>query len=80
MQVAAAAEQQAAATQEIGRAVAEAASGTQEVSRHAVGLREDAEHTGATAGQLRAASGELARQAETLRGKVDGFLGDIRAA
>ena len=80
MQVAAVAEEQAAATQEIGRAVAEAASGTQEVSRHAVGLREDAEHTGATAGQLRAASGELARQAETLRGKVDGFLGDIRAA
>ncbi|MBR0646100.1 methyl-accepting chemotaxis protein [Plastoroseomonas hellenica] len=80
MQVAAVAEQQAAATQEIGRAVAEAASGTQEVSRHTVGLREDAENTGATAGQLRTASGELARQAETLRGKVDGFLGDIRAA
>ncbi|MBR0666067.1 methyl-accepting chemotaxis protein [Roseomonas hellenica] len=80
MQVAAAAEQQAAATQEIGRAVAEAASGTQDVSRHAAGLREDAEHTGATAGQLRAASGELAQQAETLRGKVDSFLGDIRAA
>jgi methyl-accepting chemotaxis protein len=80
MQVAAAAEQQAAATQEIGRAVAEAAAGTQEVSRHAVGMKGDAEATGGTAGQLRAASGELAQQAETLRGKVDRFLGDIRAA
>ncbi|WP_458094107.1 methyl-accepting chemotaxis protein [Roseomonas sp. WA12] len=79
-QVAAAAEEQTAATREIGRAVAEAASGTQDVSRHTAGVTEGAERTGLAANQLRTASGELARQAETLRGRVDGFLSEIRAA
>ncbi|MBP0445332.1 methyl-accepting chemotaxis protein [Roseomonas sp. SSH11] len=79
-QVAAAAEEQTAATREIGRAVAEAASGTQEVSRHTAGVTEGAERTGAAASQLRAASAELAQQSEQLRGKVDGFLAEIRAA
>ncbi|WP_198379994.1 methyl-accepting chemotaxis protein [Roseomonas sp. KE2513] len=79
-QVAAAAEQQSAATQEIGRAVAEAASGTQDVSRHAAGVTEGAERTGIAARQVRAASGELARQSQTLREKVDGFLAGIRTA
>ncbi|WP_431283924.1 methyl-accepting chemotaxis protein [Humitalea sp. 24SJ18S-53] len=78
--VAAAAEQQAAATQEIGRAVAEAASGTREAARHAAGVREGAERTGASAVELRAASGELAKQADQMRGQVDRFLADIRAA
>ncbi len=79
-QVAAAAEQQAAATQEIGRAVAEAASGTQEVSRHGASLTEDAVQTGSAASQVSSASGELARQSEMLRGRVEGFLSEIRAA
>ncbi|TPG44190.1 HAMP domain-containing protein, partial [Roseomonas nepalensis] len=39
-QVAAAAEQQSAATQEIGRAVAEAAHGTRDVTRHTAGVTE----------------------------------------
>ncbi|MBR0681692.1 HAMP domain-containing protein [Roseomonas eburnea] len=79
-QVAAAAEQQAAATQEIGRAVAEAANGTRDASRHAAGVREGAERTGGAAAELRSASAELARQAESLRGQVEHFLTDIRAA
>ncbi len=79
-QVAAASEQQAAATQEIGRAVAEAAIGTQEASRNAAGVQEGAERTGAAAGELRGASAELARQSERLRGRVGGFLADVRAA
>jgi methyl-accepting chemotaxis protein len=79
-QVAAASEQQAAATQEIGRAVAEAAMGTQEASRSAVGVKQGAERTGGAAEELRGASADLARQSERLRGQVDSFLADIRAA
>lgn len=71
-QVAAATEEQAAATREIGRAVTEAATGTRDVSRHASGLTEGAQQTGA--------AGELAQRAESLRGQVDGFLSGIRAA
>jgi methyl-accepting chemotaxis protein len=78
--VAAAAEEQALATSEISRAVADAATDTQEASRHAAGMTEGAERTGAAAIQLRAASAELATQSGTLRGKVHGFLADIRAA
>ncbi|OYW09143.1 MAG: hypothetical protein B7Z53_03505, partial [Rhodospirillales bacterium 12-71-4] len=72
--------QQSQATQEIGRAVADAAGDTSATSEHAAGVSEDAERTGQAAGNLRGASAELARQAETLRGRVDGFLGAIRAA
>ncbi len=79
-QVAAASEQQAAATQEIGRAVAEAAMGTQEASRSAAGVKQGAERTGGAAQDLRGASSELAQQSERLRGQVDGFLAEIRAA
>ncbi|WP_198376534.1 methyl-accepting chemotaxis protein [Neoroseomonas rubea] len=79
-QVAAASEQQAAATQEIGRAVAEAAQGTQEASRTAAGVKDGAERTGGAAQELKGASGELAQQSERLRGQVDSFLADIRAA
>ena len=79
-QVAAAADEQTSATREIGRAVAEAAAGTQDVSRHTAGVTEGAERTGAAAGQLRAASGELAHQAEVLRGRMDSFLAEARAA
>jgi len=78
--VAAAAEQQAAATREIGRAVAEAAAGTRDAARHAAGVREGAERTGASAIGLRTASGDLARQADQMRGQVDRFLAGIRAA
>ncbi|MBX9748324.1 MAG: HAMP domain-containing protein [Roseococcus sp.] len=78
--VAAAAEQQAAATREIGRAVAEAAAGTQDAARHAAGVREGAERTGSSAIELRGASGNLARQADQMRGQVDRFLAEIRAA
>ena len=79
-QVAAVAEEQAAATREIGQAVAAASAGTQNASRDASGLAAGAALTGAAATQVRAASGELAQQAETLRGRVDAFLSAIRAA
>ncbi len=79
-QVAETAAQQAAATQEIGQAVAQAAAGTRQASEHAAGVSADAERTGSAAAEVRGASAELARQAEGLRGKVDGFLVAIRAA
>jgi methyl-accepting chemotaxis protein len=79
-QVAAAAEEQAAVVREIGQAVAEAATGTAEVNRHAGGVTEGAQQTGAAASQVRAASGELAQSAEGLRGQVETFLAGIRAA
>ncbi|MBL6080875.1 methyl-accepting chemotaxis protein [Belnapia sp. T18] len=78
--VAAATEQQAAATCEIGRAVAEAASGTGEAATHAAGMQDEAERTGASAGHLREASGELSRQAEVMRHTVGAFLERLRAA
>jgi len=37
-------------------------------------------HTGAAAGQVLGAARELALQTETLRGQVERFLADIRAA
>ncbi|WP_203076487.1 methyl-accepting chemotaxis protein [Falsiroseomonas ponticola] len=79
-QVAAAAEEQAAATHEIGRAVAEAAAGTQDVSRHASGVTQDARQTGETARRVRGASSGLQQDALALRGRIDNFLGGIRAA
>ncbi|WP_424812860.1 methyl-accepting chemotaxis protein [Roseococcus sp. YIM B11640] len=78
--VASAAEQQAAATQEIGRAVAEAAAGTRDVSNNAGGLTEVATQTGSAASQVRTAAGELAGRAEALRSQMGSFLGQLRAA
>ncbi|MBL6455224.1 methyl-accepting chemotaxis protein [Belnapia sp. T6] len=78
--VAAATEQQAAATREIGRAVAEAASGTGEAATHAAGMQDEAERTGASAGHLRQASGDLSRQAELMSHRVSDFLERLRAA
>jgi methyl-accepting chemotaxis protein len=60
--------------------VAEAASGTGEVSRHAGDLGSDATRTGAAAAQLRGASAGLTRQAERLRAQMDGFLDGLRVA
>ncbi|WP_043336283.1 methyl-accepting chemotaxis protein [Belnapia moabensis] len=78
--VAAATEQQSAATREIGRAVAEAAAGTGEAAAHAAGMQEEAERTGASAGHLRQASGDLSRQAELMSHRVSDFLERLRAA
>ncbi|WP_419898620.1 methyl-accepting chemotaxis protein [Roseomonas sp. USHLN139] len=79
-QLAAAAEEQSAATREIGRAVGEAAAGAQEAARHTAGVTGDAERTGTVASDVRGASESLARQAEILRARVDNFLSNIKAA
>jgi methyl-accepting chemotaxis protein len=78
--IAAAVEEQAAATGEISRNVTQAATGTREVSSNIGQLTEASGQTGAAAGQVRSAAGELAHQSEMLRTEVERFLVDIQAA
>ncbi len=78
--IAAAVEEQGAATREIARNVQEAARGTQEVSSNIGGVTDTAAATGTAATQVLDAAGELARQAGALRTQVDGFLAKVRAA
>jgi methyl-accepting chemotaxis protein len=78
--VAAAAEEQAATTQEITRNAAQAARGTQEVSANIDGVRQGANETGSAASQVLVAAEELGRHAETLKSEVAAFLEQMRAA
>ncbi|MFD2265177.1 methyl-accepting chemotaxis protein [Lacibacterium aquatile] len=78
--VAAAVEEQGAATQEITRNVQQAAQGTQQVSSSIVDVTLGARQTGNAAEEVLGASGELVRQGDHLRGEIEGFLGNIRAA
>jgi methyl-accepting chemotaxis protein len=78
--VAAAVEQQTAATREIARNAEQAAAGTADVSRNITGVTEAAGHTGVAASQVLNSSTELTKQAETLRAEVDRFLRTVRAA
>ena len=78
--IAAAVEQQGAATQEIARNVQEAARGTQEVSGNIVGVNKAASETGDSAKELLKASGHLADQSGRLSDQVDSFLAQVRAA
>ena len=78
--IAAAVEQQGAATQEIVRNVAQAALGTGEVTGNIAGVADAAEQTGAAATQVLGAASELSRQSEHLAAEVARFLGTVRAA
>lgn len=78
--VAAAIEEQGAATQEIARNVQQAAKGTQEVSSNIAGVNQAASDTGAAAAQVLSSAGEMSKQSELLREKVDSFIATIRAA
>ncbi|MQX37701.1 globin-coupled sensor protein [Roseospira navarrensis] len=77
--IAAAVEEQGAATREIARNVEGASAATQDVATSIGVVRNAAGDTGSSATEVQTAAADLARQAETLRGKVDGFLGAIRA-
>ncbi|AWN37045.1 methyl-accepting chemotaxis protein [Methylobacterium radiodurans] len=79
-QIAAAVEEQGAATQEIVRNVAEASTGTSAVTRNIIGVAQASEDTGAAAGQVLGAAGALSRHSEQLRGEVGRFLATVRAA
>ena len=78
--IAAAVEEQGAATQEIARNVQQAAAGTQEVSSNILGVSQGANDTGAAATQVLGAAGELSRQAEQLRSEVGLYIAGVKAA
>jgi methyl-accepting chemotaxis protein len=78
--IAAAVEQQGAATQEIARNVEEAAKGTQEVSSNIGGVTEAANSTGAVANQVLSSARSLSEQSSELRNLVQSFLSEVKAA
>jgi methyl-accepting chemotaxis protein len=77
--IAAAVEEQSAATQEIARNVQEAAIGTEEVSRNITGVNDAAAEAGNAANEVLDAAKELSQQSAVLSSQVDAFIGRIRA-
>ena len=78
--IAAAVEQQGAATREIARNIQHAAGGTSEVSSNIVGVSTASAEAGAAASEVLSASAALRREADVLRSEIDAFLSNIRAA
>jgi len=78
--IASAVEEQGSATQEIARNVQQAAAGTSEIASNVTGVRQAAGDTGSAAQQVLSASGDLSKQSDMLRGQVETFLADIKAA
>jgi methyl-accepting chemotaxis protein len=78
--IAAAVEQQGAATQEIARNAQAAAKGTTEVSSNIAGVTQAAGDTGKAAGEVLGAAKQVAAQSDQLKSQVDGFLSKIQAA
>ena len=80
LSVAAAMEEQGAATSEIVRNVSQAAQGTQAVSADIAEVLHAAGETGAAAGQVLSAAQDLARYASGLGQEVTTFLAAVKAA
>lgn len=78
--IAAAMEEQGAATQEITRNVQQAAQGTEQVTHNIAGVREGAGSTSTAATQVLSAAQELARQTRRFGSEVGSFLDSVRAA
>lgn len=78
--IAAAVEQQSAATMEIARSVQHAHDGTAEVSKHIRGVSDGASESGVAARNVLDAAGGLSRQAGHLRAEVDRFLAGVKTA
>jgi methyl-accepting chemotaxis protein len=78
--IAAAVEEQGAATREIARNIQHAAGGTSEVSSNIVGVSTASAEAGAAATEVLSASDALRREADVLRAEIDAFLTNIRAA
>ncbi len=78
--VAAAVEQQSAATREIARNVFEASQGTRDVTRSIVQVKEGATKTGTTATQVLSTADHLIKQSEALANDVGDFLSAIKSA
>jgi methyl-accepting chemotaxis protein len=78
--IAAAVEEQGAATEEIARNVDQAARGTSDVTQNISGVSHAAEASSASANQVLTSATELAAQSEKLRGEMQKFLANVRAA
>ena len=78
--IAAAVEQQGAATREIARNIQHAAGGTSAVSSNIVGVSTASAEAGSAASKVLSASGDLRREADILRDEIHAFLANIRAA
>jgi methyl-accepting chemotaxis protein len=78
--IAAAVEEQTAATDEIARNVQQAAAGTGEVSHNVINVKEAAGRAGVCASQVLGSAEQLALNASHLRQEVQHFFDGIRAA
>ena len=78
--IAAAVEEQTAATAEIAGNVNLAAKGSRDVSENLLQVNTAALRTDTASAQVLSAARELSREAETLKQKVDRFFNDVRAA
>ena len=78
--IAAAIEEQGAATREIARNIQHAAGGTSEVSSNIVGVSSASAQAGDAAAHVLDASAALRDEADRLRAEIDAFLSNIRAA
>jgi methyl-accepting chemotaxis protein len=78
--IAAAVQQQGAATQEIARSVNQAADGSNQVTESIGTVTESAAETGEAASGMLTSASDLAHQADMLRAEMDRFLAGVRAA
>jgi methyl-accepting chemotaxis protein len=78
--IAAAVEEQGAATQEISRNVQQAAQGTQQVSSNITDVQRGAGETGSASSQVLAAAQSLSSDSNRLKLEVGKFLSTVRAA
>ena len=78
--IAAAVEEQGAATQEISRNVQQAAQGTQQVSSNITDVQRGASETGSASSQVLSAAKSLSGDSNRLKLEVDKFLHSVRAA
>jgi methyl-accepting chemotaxis protein len=78
--IAAAVEEQGAATQEISRNVQQAAQGTQQVSSHIVDVQRGSSETGSASSQVLSSAKSLSNDSNRLKLEVDRFLNSVRAA
>jgi methyl-accepting chemotaxis protein len=78
--IAAAVEEQGAATQEISRNVQQAAQGTQQVSANITDVQRGASETGSASSQVLSAAQMLAGDSSRLKLEVSKFLSSVRAA
>jgi methyl-accepting chemotaxis protein len=78
--IAAAVEEQGAATQEIARNIGEAAKGTQEVANNITDVNRGASETGSASSQVLSSAQSLSGESNHLKLEVDKFLLTVRAA